>query len=73
MEGMGNRYGGNLVVRQGNVGSVRRVGSVGRPSKVGGIIVPVSFWEVSPFRPNFKALKGAHNLHFFRSHVDAQP
>jgi len=41
-------------VRQGSVGSV---GGVGRRSKVGGIIVPVSFWEVSVFRPNFKALK----------------
>ncbi|NES05959.1 MAG: hypothetical protein F6K22_26035 [Okeania sp. SIO2F4] len=42
------------VVRQGSVGSV---GSVGRPSKVGGIIVPVSFWEVSATRPNFLVLK----------------
>ncbi|WP_202221899.1 hypothetical protein [Okeania sp. KiyG1] len=30
---------------------------VGRPSKVGGIIVPVSFWEVSLTRPNFLVLK----------------
>ncbi|WP_202220186.1 hypothetical protein [Okeania sp. KiyG1] len=30
---------------------------VGRRSKVGGIIVPVSFWEVSLTRPNFLVLK----------------
>jgi len=29
------------------------VGSVGRRSKVGRIIVPVSFWEVSATRPKF--------------------
>ncbi|WP_293138067.1 hypothetical protein [Okeania sp. SIO3I5] len=41
-------------MRQGSVGSagsVGSVGSVGRCSKVGGIIVPVSFWEVSVFCP----------------------
>ncbi|NEQ36295.1 MAG: hypothetical protein F6K40_08375 [Okeania sp. SIO3I5] len=41
----------------GGVGSVGSVGSVGRRSKVEGIIVPVSFWEVSVFRPNFLVLK----------------
>ncbi|MDY7008022.1 MAG: hypothetical protein SWX82_29835 [Cyanobacteriota bacterium] len=61
------------VVRQGSVGSVGswfvwevrevwEVGSCGKCgpvcSKVGGIIVPVSFWEVSVFRPNFLVLKG---------------
>ncbi|NEQ40236.1 MAG: hypothetical protein F6K40_29920 [Okeania sp. SIO3I5] len=37
----------------GSVGSVGRVGRVGRCSKVGGIIVLVSFWEVSATRPKF--------------------
>ncbi|NEQ39023.1 MAG: hypothetical protein F6K40_23270 [Okeania sp. SIO3I5] len=41
----------------GRVGSVGSVGSVGRLSKVGAIIVPVSFWEVSAIRPNFLVLK----------------
>ncbi|MDY7008502.1 MAG: hypothetical protein SWX82_32420 [Cyanobacteriota bacterium] len=57
-------------MRQGSVGSVGswfvwEVGSCGKCgkrglvcSKVGGIIVPVSFWEVSVFRPNFLVLKG---------------
>jgi len=56
------------------VAGVGSVGGLGRRSKVGGIIiiVPISFWEVSATHPNFKALKGAHNLHFFRSHVGAQ-
>ena len=47
-------------MRQGSVGGVGGVGGVvrvGRHSKVGGIIVPVSFWKVSAFRPNF-LLKG---------------
>ena len=51
---------GIVVVRQGSVVRVVRVGSVGtvgRRSKVGGMIVPVSFWEVSTFRPNFLVLK----------------
>jgi len=38
-------------VRQGNV--VR----VGIHSKLGGIIVPVSFWEMSATLPNFLVLK----------------
>jgi len=45
---------GNSVVPQGSVG---KVGSVGRRLKVGGIIVPVSFWEVSATLPNFLVLK----------------
>ncbi len=48
------------------------MGSVRRRSKVGGIIVPVSFWEVSAFRPNFLVLK-AEKFALFPSHVGAQP
>ena len=29
------------------------VGSVGKRPKIGGIILPVSFWEVSAIDPNF--------------------
>ncbi|MDJ0556910.1 MAG: hypothetical protein QNJ68_21180 [Microcoleaceae cyanobacterium MO_207.B10] len=46
-----------MVVRQGSVGSVGRVGSVERRPKVGGIIVALSFWELSSRRPNFLVLK----------------
>jgi len=47
-------------VRQASVvrvGKVVRVVQVGRHLKVGGIIVPVSFWEESAFRANFLVLK----------------
>jgi len=53
--GMG-KWGYFSVVCQG---TVVRVVPVGRRSKVGGIIVPVSFWEVSVFCPNFLVF----NLH----------
>ncbi|WP_202218675.1 hypothetical protein [Okeania sp. KiyG1] len=56
----------------GIVGSVGSVGSVGRPSKVGGIIVPVSFWEVSLTRPNFLVLK-AEKFALFSLQKCAQP
>jgi len=36
---------------------VGKVVRVGRHSKVGGIILPVSFWEVSATLPNFLVLK----------------
>ncbi len=45
---------------------------VGRRPKVGGIIVPASFWEVSAFYPNFLVLK-AEKLALFSRPKCAQP
>ena len=60
------------VVRQGSVVRVVRVVRVGRRSKVGGIIVLVSFWEVSLTRPNFLVLKAEKFALFWRQKC-AQP